>query len=262
MNLRAYKHAAALRRVEGSTAEEMCARYQRKVVQLARRTCEQVGPTCGFSPEDLVGYGVMGLLEAFERFDGERGADFAIYASRHIVGRMLDAVRGASGSTRRDRRVARELVVATKKVREALAERGERREPYHEELAAAMGIDLEAYWEARSFADPVMLVSLGAWGEDAEEEEDDAFLQPAEAPARLLDLDVRRALREAITRLPERDRQVVLLYYARDCSLAEIGAILEVTPSRVSQILTAARERLKKSLVLEIDMHDLQEGAA
>ncbi|MDP2307134.1 MAG: sigma-70 family RNA polymerase sigma factor [Pseudomonadota bacterium] len=257
MNLRAYQHAAAPRRVEGMTREEMCVRYQRKVVHLARRTCEQVGPSCVFSPEDLVGYGVMGLLEAFERFDDARGADFALYASRHIVGRMLDAVRGASGSTRRDRRVARELAVATKKAREALG-----REPTHEEIAGAMGASLDAYWEARGFADPVVLVSLGRYYEDSPEDDDEAFLQPAEAPARLLDLDVRRALRDAIGRLPERDRQVVLLYYARDCSLAEIGAILEVTPSRVSQLLTAARERLKKSLVREIDMDDLQEGAA
>lgn len=261
MNLRAYQHAAGPRRVEGLTSEQMCVRYERKVVHLARRTCEQVGSDCGFSPEDLVGYGVMGLLEAFERFEEERGADFAMYASRHIVGRMLDAVRTASGSTRRDRRVARELAAATKTVREALVEVGVDREPSHAEIAAAMGVDLDAYWEARGFADAIVMVPLD-FEADGADDDLGAFLHPAEAPARLLDLDVRRALRDAITRLPERDRQVVLLYYARDCSLAEIGAILEVTPSRVSQLLTAARERLKKALVREIDMDDLQEGAA
>ncbi|MES2640707.1 MAG: sigma-70 family RNA polymerase sigma factor [Myxococcota bacterium] len=266
MNLRAYQHAAGPRRVEGMTSEQMCVRYERKVVHLARRTCEQIGPACTFSPEDLVGYGVMGLLEAFENFDESRGSDFATYASRHILGRMLDAVRGACGSTRRDRRVARELAVATKKAKAALDEVGALREPTHGEIAAAMGVDLDAYWEARGFAGPLVLVSLDTSDEgdddDSDGEGDDAFLQPAEAPARMLDLDLRRALREAITRLPERDRQVVLLYYARDCSLAEIGAILEVTPSRVSQLLTAARERLKKTLAREIDLDDLREGAA
>jgi len=104
--------------------------------------------------------------------------------------------------------------------------------------------------------DPVCLVSI------TEQPEDDAFAHAAEAPGLLMADDARALLREALERLPERDRQVVLLYYARDCSLAEIGEILDVTPSRVCQILGAARERMRKALAREIDSKDIQEGAA
>jgi len=71
--------------------------------------------------------------------------------------------------------------------------------------------------------------------------------------------DVRELLRDAIARLSERERNVILLYYARDCSLAEIAAILEVTPSRISQILTSARERLRKALGHDFERPDLLE---
>ncbi len=251
MNLRAYQHASGPRLVEGMTQEEACQRFRRKILHLARRTCEHAGPQTPLAPEDLVGYGVMGLLEAFERFDPARGADFTTFASRHIAGRMLDAVRSACGTTRRDRRVARELATATKQAREALG-----REPSHLEIADAMGLDMDAYWRARGWVDPVCLVSI------TEQPEDDAFAHAAEAPGLLMADDARALLREALERLPERDRQVVLLYYARDCSLAEIGEILDVTPSRVSQILGAARERMRKALARELDSKDIQEGAA
>ena len=117
---------------------------------------------------------------------------------------------------------------------------------------------MEAYWHARSLVDPVLLVPI----EDDGVDDQDAYAISAEAPAKLVAHDAREALREALLRLPERDRQVVLLYYARDCSLAEIGAILDVSPSRVCQILTAARERLRKAIGREFGMGDLREGVA
>lgn len=266
MNLRAYQSAAApkpARRVEGLTREEACQRYSRKVLALARRTCEQAGPGAPFSPEDLVGYGVMGLLEAFDRFDETRGTDFASYATLHISGRIFDAVRAASGTTRRDRRAARALAVATIQAREALG-----REPSHGEVAARLGVDLDTYWQMRGFAAPTVLVPLPTAADPSDTSDTSvdtsnvSLARSPEAEPRLMAADARQALRDAIARLPERDRHCVLLYYARDCSLAEIAAILEVTPSRVSQILTAARARLRKALGDAFDVEDLHEGAA
>lgn len=69
-----------------------------------------------------------------------------------------------------------------------------------------------------------------------------------------MDEDARAALRAAITSLPTRERQVVLLYYARDCSLAEIGAVLDVTPSRVCQVLSSARVKLRKAIGIDVDI--------
>lgn len=251
MNLRAYKLAAGPPRVAGMTRDEACEHFRRRVLHLARRTCEAAGPTCPYTPEDLVGYGVIGLLEAFDNFDGGRGTDFTAYATRHIAGRMLDAVRSAGTTTRRDRRVARELATATAKAKERLG-----REPSHAEIADQLGLDLDGYWRARGWVEPVQLVEV------AEAADPGAYAVEPEAPVVMTARDTREALRAALLRLPERERQVVLLYYSRDCSLAEIGAILEVTPSRVCQILAGARDRLRKAIGREVGADDLQEGAA
>ncbi len=262
MHLRAYHTAAAPppeSRVEGMTRDEACVRFSRKVLHLARRTAEQAGSACPLTPEDLVAYGVVGLLEAFDRFDADRGVDFATYAATRIAGSMLDAVRTVSATTRRDRNAGRAVATATTKAREALG-----REPTNAEIADSLGVDLDEYWRLRGYTTPHVFVPLPLAEEESEDADD--YTQAAEAPARMDAHDARQLLRAAIARLSERERNVILLYYARDCSLAEVAAILEVTPSRISQILTSAREHLRKALGRDFQRPDmlepLQEDAA
>lgn len=258
MHLRAYRNAAEHRRVEGMTREEACERFKRKILLLARRVHEQAGAASPLSPEDLVGYGVLGLLEAFDRFEPSHRVDFASFASYRILGEMLDAVRSASGTTRRQRQMAQDLEKATKACHERLG-----REPTPTEVAAQMGVPMEEYWRMRGATAELAFEHLPHPGEAEEPEDIDALAAAPEAPLRMLALDARAALRDAIGKLPERERQVILLYYGRDLSLAEVGAVLEVTPSRVCQILSDARNRLRKAIGREVDM-DLfaVEGAA
>ena len=265
MHLRAYQSAAAPpdeRRVEGMTRHEACLTFSRKILHLARRMAEQAGDASQLTPEDLVSYGVVGLLEAYDRFDANRGVDFTSYASTRIAGSMFDAIRTVTATTRRDRKAARTVTAATARIRAELG-----REPRHAEIAEALGVDLEGYWRLRGFTTPHAFVSLPLVEEESEDADD--YAQAPDAPARLDAQDAREQLRVAIGRLSERERNVILLYYSRDCSLAEIAEIFEVTPSRISQILTAARERLKKALGSDFHRHEaslgfdqLQEGAA
>jgi RNA polymerase sigma factor for flagellar operon FliA len=254
MNLRRYQEAPAERRVEGMTRDEACEHYKGRILLLARRLAEQAGPNGSLTAEDLVAYGVLGLLEAFDRFSTERSTDFESFASYRIRGQMCDALLGEGSSTRREREISRDLARVNGALRTELG-----REPTHEEVARRLGVSAEMCWRMREIAVPVKLVPLP---ERPEELQRSLPTELPVAPMAMLAVDARRALKDALERLSERERQVVLLYYARDCSLAEIGAILEVTPSRVSQILTEARTRLRKVIgAVEMDLFAV-EGAA
>ncbi len=257
MYLRAYRTAPEHRLVEGMNRDEVCERFKRKILTLARRTHEQAGAGCPLEPEDLVGYGVIGLLEAFDRFEPAHNVDFVSFASYRILGQMLDAIRSAGGGTRRQRQIQKDLAKAAKEAREALGH-----EPGHAEIAAALGIDMDTYWQWRGLVQDPEFVAVPGPGE-APLPEEPALQQEAVGARVMLARDARATLREAIAKLPERERHVILLYYARDLSLAEVGAVLEVTPSRVCQILSDARNRLRKALGrdLDVDLFSV-EGAA
>ena len=234
MRLRRYEQASADRRVQGMTRDEACERFRGRILRRAGRMAERAGPDCPLSAEDLVAFGMMGLLEAFERFGPDHNADFETYASFRIAGQMRDALLMLGGTTRRERQISKELGRVTANLTASL-----NRAPDHEELAAALGISMAEYWRRRQVAEPVSLLPLP-------EKLEALPVQAPEAPSRMLAADARQALRDALARLPERERMVVHLYYGRDCSLAEIGAILEVSPSRVCQLLTDARARLRR----------------
>ena len=110
---------------------------------------------------------------------------------------------------------------------------------------------------------PISLLSIDGAATDADEE-NRTLLEQIENPGSPLpdrDLDVadlRRQLKDAVRALPERERHCVLMYYGKELSLAEIGQVYDVTPSRISQILTAARGRLKRKLLGKINTNDLE----
>lgn len=246
---RAYRPLHDVRRIDGMTREEICRRYQARILKLARRSFDQAGPEGSvLTMEDLVSHGVLGLLEAFERYERSFGVDFASFAEYRIRGAMLDARRSADPSTRRRRELAQQLQDATRR----LHQQGVLK-PSHEDLAEELGLKVDAYWQLLDQLAPVTLVPLEL-----------ALQIPEEplAPRQLLSEEARGALRLALDELPERERLAVLLYYGRDCSLAEIAVLFEVTPSRVSQLLSIARGRLRASLEEFIDLPSLfEEGA-
>ena len=230
------------------TREDICRRYEGRLLKLAQRMYEQAGPEeTMLGPEDLISHGVVGLLEAFDRYEEGFGVDFGTFAEYRIRGSMLDALRVADASTRRRRELAQQLEAARGRLRgrEILA-------PGHEEVAREMGMEMEEYWQILDHLAPVTLVPI-----------EEALGVPEEpsAPRRLLAQEARDVLRRAINTLPDRERKCVLLYYGRDCSLAEIAVLFEVTPARVCQILAAARGKLRAALQIGADIPSLIEGA-
>ncbi len=236
----------ASRRVDGMTRHQLCDKYQKKIVMLARRLASRLPDSVGVTREDLASYGAIGLLEAFDHYDETQNIKFSTYAEYRIRGSMLDALRATDTMSRRRRTLARRIQDASNALAHKLG-----REPSAEEVAEAMEMDLESYWKAQGKTAQVTLLSMD------ESADDDEGLSLGETKVRserrdvlqlMMDEGTRDELRQAIKALPERSRQCVLLYYGRNLTLTEIAKVFDLTPSRISQILSDARRRLRSTL--------------
>jgi RNA polymerase sigma factor for flagellar operon FliA len=198
---------------------------------------------------DLVSYGLLGLIRAIERFDPEREIKFETYAMSRIRGAIIDELRALDWVPRSVRARAREI---ERTIRELEARTG--RAPTDEEIAAKLGITEEELDE--SLLD-ISRTSIGAldelWSVSGEGDqitlldtiEDPTGARPADA---LDERETREIVADAIAHLPEREKLVVTLYYYEELTLREIGEVLGVTESRVSQLHTKAILRLKSRL--------------
>jgi RNA polymerase sigma factor FliA len=199
--------------------------------------------------QDLVSYGLLGLIGAIERFDPEREIKFETFAMSRIRGAIIDELRSLDWVPRSVRTRAREIERAI-----AALERDLLRVPTDEEIAAKLGVSLDELeaslheisrstvaaldelWSPSGGGDQIALIDTI---EDTQGPDPEFSLEQTE---------VREALAEAISGLPEREKLVVTLYYYEELTLREIGDVLSVTESRVSQLHTKAILRLKAHL--------------
>ncbi|MEQ1505729.1 MAG: FliA/WhiG family RNA polymerase sigma factor [Myxococcota bacterium] len=249
-----YQNDEGTRRVDGMTRDEVCRRFQPKVVLLARRMHERLSSDLRIPLDDLAAVGAIGLLEAFDRFDASRGIQFATFAEYRIRGAMYDALRENDAFSRRRRQLSKRIQQAGDAIR-----RAEGRDPTANEVADELGIDLDEYHAAVDRTKPVVHLSLDGPNDDDDGRVfGDRLADPARGPdAGIVAHEVKVALKQAIRELPDRQRQAVMMYYGGELTLAEIAAVFDVTVSRVSQILTEAREKLRKKLSASIDGGDL-----
>lgn len=193
--------------------------------------------------DDLIQAGMIGLLEAARNYDAAQGASFETYASIRVRGAMLDEVRKADWAPRSVHRKAR---VVAKAMREIEQRQG--RDARDHEVAAALNMTLDEYHRTLQDASGYRVFSFDELGvdEEAEAAEVEGFsdheLNPFEG---LQDQDFQRCLAEAIGGLPERERLVITLYYDEELNLREIGAVLGVSESRISQLHSQALVRLQ-----------------
>jgi len=192
--------------------------------------------------EDLIQNGMMGLLDAINRFEEGMGAQFETYAVQRIRGAMLDGLREADWVPRSTRRDMRRIESAINTL-----EQKNGRPPTESEIAGYLGIGLSEYQRVLQDARGHQLIYFddfsSEYGEDFLERH---FGQTDANPLALLeDADVRAKLVEAIQNLPEREKTVMALYYDEDLNLREIGEILNVTESRVCQLHSQAVARLR-----------------
>lgn len=193
--------------------------------------------------DDLIQAGLIGLLEAFNHYDTNRGARFEGYASIRIRGAMLDEIRKNDWVPRSVHRNYRKISEAKTHLEQEKG--GEARGV---EVADAMQIDLKEYYQmvlAHVGGHLVAMDDIDLKGELLTSGLSDALLNPFED---LMEEGFREALAYTIAHLPERERTVLTLYYEQDLNLREIGVTLGVTESRVCQIHARAMERIQSRL--------------
>ena len=192
--------------------------------------------------EDLIQAGMLGLLEAIRHYDVGQGASFETYAGIRIRGAMLDELRRADWTPRSVHKKARMVADAIREVENQVG-----RDAKDSEVATHMGIGLEEYRHILqdTLSCKTFSVEDLIQGEDSIIDEIHANTQPEE---QFMQQSFHQALAQAISALPERERLVVSLYYDEELNLREIGEVLEVSESRVSQICSQAMLRLRARL--------------
>jgi RNA polymerase sigma factor for flagellar operon FliA len=195
--------------------------------------------------DELIQVGMIGLFEANNSFDASKGVDFEVFAKNRIRGAILDQVRKLSY-------LPRSAIVNIRDHNEATAaltgELG--REPTQSELAEFMGKDIESFQKERTHAHRFQTISL-------ESQLPDTVDMPAseinEPEAQIAEEQFMASLVDSIETLPERERTVISLYYVEEMNLKEIGAVLDVSESRVSQILSSSVQKLRRHLDVDGD---------
>ena len=198
--------------------------------------------------DDLVQNGMIGLLDAIERFEEGYGAQFETYATQRIKGSMLDGLRENDTLPRHLRREMRRIEAAM-----AQLEQSHCRAPSEAEVAAAVGLPLADYQRTLQEARGHQLLYFEDFSGDEDEGFLDRYVTDDEAnPLRLLeDKGLRESLVRAIENLPEREKMVMALYYEQELNLKEIGEVLGVTESRICQLHSQAISRLRAEVVGE-----------
>jgi RNA polymerase sigma factor for flagellar operon FliA len=195
--------------------------------------------------DDLIQAGLLGLLDAAKNFDDTQGAQFETYAIQRIRGSILDELRQADWLPRNVRKNLRRIEAAISSLEQQYG-----RAPREQELADVLGVPLDEYQHMLLESRGYQLLHY----EDFQESEDSDFFDVFLSQNQIGPLDVledqrfRRALVQAISVLPEREKIVMGLYYEQEMNLKEIGEVLGVSESRVCQLHSQAVARLRSRL--------------
>jgi RNA polymerase sigma factor FliA len=238
---------AEYKRTEAQTVrDQLILHYSPLVKYVAGRVA--VGLPQNVEQADLVSYGIFGLIDAIVKFDPERGYKFETYAMARIKGAILDELRSIDWVPRSVRAKARALERAYTKLEGEL-----HRAPTDEEIAGEMGVtddQLQSALSQISFVGIAALDEMLAGGERGESVTlGDTIADASDGPGAVFEVEeMRQILAQIITRMPEREKIVLTLYYYENLTLAEIGQVLGVTESRVCQIHTKAVLQLRSRL--------------
>ena len=237
-----HAHAAG----DPAAREQLLAEHIGLVHHVARQLSRTLAVKADF--DELVSAGTMGLMAALESFDASRGLAFSTFAAPRIRGSILDELRRQDHVPRSIRRKSREIAAARETLMRVLG-----RAPEDKEVAEHLGVELETLWKwqgdiegahhvpidrAPGDRDSQAPTPLDVLGDDAEQGVDDALNHAQEV----------ERLRDALLRLKEQERVVLSLYYYEELKLGEIGKVLDLTESRVSQIRSKALGKLRGEL--------------
>lgn len=193
--------------------------------------------------EDLIQAGMIGLLDSAQHYDAKQGASFDTYAGIRIRGAMLDEIRRNDWAPRSVHKKARDIAHAMQQIEQ---EKG--RNATDNEVASLLNISIEEYHQLLSDSSGHQLFSLEDFNDNDETRATPISDQESEPEQELHSSDFQQALKTAIDTLPERERLMMSLYYNDELNLKEIGEILGVSESRVSQIHSQTVVRLRSKL--------------
>lgn len=195
--------------------------------------------------EDLVSYGIFGLIDAIDKFDMSKEVKFETYASLRIRGAILDQIRKMDWIPRTVRQKQKKIDTAIRSI-----EMKTGRSATDEEIGKELGISEEELTDWQSQMKITNLVSLNEFVEQGSEPVMDAtsnshFAQPEDV---MQDGELKEMLIKSLDALTEKERKVILLYYYEELTLKEISKVLEVSESRISQLHTKALTKMKNKL--------------
>jgi len=225
--------------------DKLIQEYGSKIKYMAYRLSYRLQPDIGI--DDLISAGIIGLMDAMDKYDPGKETLFKTYAEFRIRGAMLDEIRAMDWIPRS---VKEKATLHYRTVAQLEKKLG--RPPTEEEMAAELKMNITEYQEFLAQAHASAMISVEDLGFNQENDRD--ILEYIGEPEKrdpltlLLSKDTRKILGRAIENLPEKERKVVSLYYYNELTMKEIGKILEVTESRVSQLHTQAMFRLKGKL--------------
>lgn len=223
--------------------EQIIIEYVPLVKLVAGRLNMYLGYTVEY--DDLVSYGVFGLIDAIDKFDYGKGIKFETYASLRIRGSILDQIRKMDWIPRSVRQKQKQIENAIAKLEK---EKGANLKD--KDIAKELGVSLDEYRGWEGLTNISNIASLDEFMEQGteggvKEFQNTTYLEPEQAVDRA---EVKKMLMEALEMLTEKEKKVVLLYYYEELTLKEVASVLEVSESRISQLHSKALEKMKKHL--------------
>lgn len=224
------------------SGQDLVREYAPLVTRIARHLMARLPSSVVL--EDLVQAGMVGLLEAMQKYDASKGASFETYAGIRIRGAIIDEVRRGDWTPRSVHRNGRRVSEAIATVEARIG-----RDASDSEVAAELGVSVDEYHNLLQDGVESRLFSYDELTEESDDAPGTQFVSDDPAPESTMQQGAfKQALAGAIDTLPEREKLVLSLYYDEELNLKEIGAVLGVTESRVSQIHSQAAARLRSRL--------------
>ncbi|VAX24508.1 RNA polymerase sigma factor for flagellar operon [hydrothermal vent metagenome] len=228
-------------------ADDLIVEYSPLIKFIAHRLAMRLPPN--IEVDDLISAGVIGLIDAIEKFNPDKETQFKTYAEIRVRGAMLDELRSLDWVPRSVRQKASTVSAAYSKLEQQLGRPAE-----DDEISEAMGLSIEEFhiFLRQSSGQPILSIEdLGGTSKDGEKRDLMEVLAGTketdpETLARLS--EIRSIIARAIDELPEKDRLLISLYYYEELTMKEIGEVLDITESRVSQIHTKCVFRLRSKL--------------
>jgi len=231
--------------------DKLILEYANVVNLVAGRMNMYLGYTVEY--DDLVGYGIFGLIDAIDKYDMAKNVKFETYASLRIRGSILDQIRKMDWIPRTLRQKQKRMDAAVAKIE---SENG--RPATDDEVAEELGITRDEYDGWRAETEFTSMVSLDDYLEQGSEGRLETFGAKFQQPEKAVEkTELKEMLMEALKTLTENEQKVITLYYYEELTLKEISLILEVSESRVSQLHTKALKKIKNQLGDMVDFANL-----